>query len=365
MRAKVTRRRALPQLTKTVTLESHFQQQLWAGFILRIWRKTFCIVSCVSVMFTRSSPWPSLAFFKGELWNIATAAVIWSLLDNPRERHYTIELLDYETTAIFLDTDVSPTVMRLIVIDLKTRDSTQLLEMGLPVAFGVFDPRQLTVVVLKRELLDHSLPIHIAARHIFLLVHSTSQVQHLRIFAISVQELAGLWQHISSISLQDAIEVGDVPATVADELPFSDPLCLKMAVYKSPLHADGYKLTVHYVDLPALAVTLPAGSAKRYLRHSEGKVRTSAWELTSGVQGFPLPLCHQISYAGYVDNYRRGVILHLANVRLHDPRTGAERTIEDNDILVDRSMLLNRSLSPYSHALATIRGSSYVVSYYL
>jgi hypothetical protein len=83
------------------------------------------------------------------------------------------------------------------------------------------------------------------------------------------------------------------------------------------------------------------------------------------VQGFPLPLCHQISYAGYVDNYRRGVILHLANVRLHDPRTGAERTIEDNDILVDRSMLLNKSLSPYSHALATIRGSSYVVSYYL
>ncbi|KAJ7204230.1 hypothetical protein C8J57DRAFT_1619817 [Mycena rebaudengoi] len=178
--------------------------------------------------------------------------------------------------------------MRLIVIDLKTRDSTQLLEMGSRVELNA--PKTfwatLSLVVLKRELLDHSLPIHIAARHIFLLVHSTSQVQHLRIFAISVQELAGLWQHISSISLQDAIEVGDVPATVADELPFSDPLCLKWPSTNPHFHADGYKLTVHYVDLPALAVTLPAGSAKRYLRHSEGKVRTSAWELTSGVQGF-------------------------------------------------------------------------------
>ncbi|KAJ7267816.1 hypothetical protein C8J57DRAFT_1509917 [Mycena rebaudengoi] len=46
-------------------------------------------------------------------------------------RHYTIELVDYETTAIFLAVKIVPAVLRLIVIDLKTGTSTELLAVGL------------------------------------------------------------------------------------------------------------------------------------------------------------------------------------------------------------------------------------------
>jgi hypothetical protein len=100
------------------------------------------------------------------------------------------------------------------------------------------------------------------------------------------------------------------------------------------------------------------------------------WALTAAVPAFPIRafFC-PLSYAGYTDIHDV-VWQRIVNIHVHDPRTGKRRdTSHEGAVLAQwdswqddgsaaGDILVHRWLSPYSHAVAAVEGSTYVISYY-
>jgi hypothetical protein len=100
------------------------------------------------------------------------------------------------------------------------------------------------------------------------------------------------------------------------------------------------------------------------------------WVLTTAVPAFPplRPFLLAISYAGYTDthSYEVGASHKIVNLHVRDPRTGKRRDNSSKGVLEQRDSWQNdgeipvhRTLSPYSHAVTAVEGSTYIISYYV
>ncbi|KAJ7288696.1 hypothetical protein C8J57DRAFT_1707072 [Mycena rebaudengoi] len=346
-----------------------------------------------------------------DLWHVATSAVIWSL-DNWMETsrfRYSIELLDHQRSAVFQYFD-TPHCMRLIHIDLDTGYSAELFRVdcpqeaqfaAMPTISGDFFRCGLwgigtganylmvgnwrtgeTVIFTYASQTWVRLRTILGAGHIFLFARHRHQPNSLWIFAFSLEDFFCRWHPKPTTSIDDAISIDDVPSTIAQEVPFTDPYGTHMALYTSPLRHDTYKLMLYLTrNMPLERSRYPFQGLRRTLftlfKHKVAEPPSSticsfhfsisdnhtivSSALSSSAGTAFLYSYDNPTYAAY-SGTRAGVV----NLHLHDPSTGKRRSDRDKKPLLPGSIDLSPwHLSPYSHALTGLRDRNYVIVYYL
>ncbi|KAJ7270238.1 hypothetical protein C8J57DRAFT_1508280 [Mycena rebaudengoi] len=312
-----------------------------------------------------------------ELWNVLDCTVVWSLPEASFSRSH-VELID-EETAIFVGFGFVPQqlVVRVIRISLNTVDSTELFTVkaqpgisgiNCPAVSGDFFLCTLAIRSRKRNLVIGNWRTKKVAVLMYEPPYPDPELHDRAQLVAGLLFFTARVHPSSPLRLDGTINIYDLPAVVVQDLPLDEGVFqTKLMVHESPLRHDTYKCTL--TRLSGDANSIPERRCTLYTFHfsmagTNGHV--VEWKQTPSAVGVPcLDYSHgAISYAGYVD-VAPGLRLprSIVNMHLRDPRTGIKS--EKKPLLCAPNTVLIRSLSPYSHAVATSTYSHYVISYYV